>query len=183
MGAVITAMRAGPGGSTEQKRAHTAVGQSRGWPAPTALWERAGTSCPRSPGLPPEKIQLPGPEVTWTVLALALPEDIRGAKDPVLPLQAAAAKREGPEQQAEGWPWAPTHPAPAGGVTPQDPHRRGPRRRAAQPRLEGKTALMANVFREVSHSSYLGEQAAQWVTSGLGGHCNRRQLCSLLGAA
>lgn len=64
VGAVITVMRAGLGGSTEQKRTHTAVERSRGRPTPTALWERAGTSCPRSPGLPPEKIQLPGPEVT-----------------------------------------------------------------------------------------------------------------------
>ena len=48
VGAVITVMRAGPGGSTEQKRTHTAVERSRGRPTPTTLWERAGTSCPRS---------------------------------------------------------------------------------------------------------------------------------------
>lgn len=131
VGAVIIAVRAGLGGSMEQKRTHTTMERSRGRPTPTALWEKAGTSCPRSPGLPPKKIQLPGPEVTRTVLALALPGDTPGAKDPVLTLQAAAAKREGPEQQAEKWPWAPTRPAPAGGVTPQDPHRRGPRRRGS----------------------------------------------------
>ena len=109
------------------------------------------------------------------VLALALPEDTRGAKDPVLPLQAAAAKREGPEQQAEGWPWAPTRPAPAGGV-PGDAR--------LNPGWRGKR-LSWQMFSEkskLSHSSYLGEQATQRVTSGLGGHCNRRQFCSLPGA-
>lgn len=141
-------MRAGPGGSTEQKRTDASVELSRGWPTPTGLWERAGTSCPRSPGLPPEKVHLPGPEVTRMVPALAFPGDTPGAKDPVLTLQAAAAKREGPEQQAERWPWAPRAPPLQQGSCLRTRTGDAPRD-AARPRLEGKKPLMENVFREV----------------------------------
>lgn len=177
-------MRAGRGGSTEQKRTDASVELSQGWPAPTGLWERAGTSCPRSPGLPPEKAHLPGPEVTRTVLALAFPGDTPGAKDPVLTLQAAAAKREGPEQQAERWPWAPRAPPLQQGSRLRTRTGDGPRD-AAQPRLEGKTALMENVFREVETQQLQspgrkGHLAGDQRTRG---HFHRRQFCALPAAA
>ena len=70
------------------------------------------------------------------------------------------AKREGPEQQAGRWPWAPPAPRLQQGSHLRTRTGDAPRD-AAQPRLEGKKALMA-MFSEklkLSNSSYLGEKA------------------------
>ena len=85
---------------------------SRGPPTPTGLWERAGTSCPRSPGLPPEKIQLPGPEVIWTVLALAFPGEPRIQSRPSRPPWPRGRARNSRQGDGRGHP--PPHPCSRG---------------------------------------------------------------------
>lgn len=104
VGAVIIMMRAGPGGSTEQKQTATSLELSRGRPTPIGLWERAGTSCPRSPGVPSEKIQLPGPEVIWTVLALAFPGEPRIQSRPSKPPRPRGIARNSRQVDGRGHP-------------------------------------------------------------------------------
>lgn len=80
------------------------------------------------------------------------------------------------------------------GTHPPRPCRRGhtsgpAQERSPETRLNpgwGGKRLSRQMFSEkskLSNSSYLGEQAVQWMTSGLEGNFNRRQFCSRPGVA